>query len=328
MRSLMQRVADRSSRPDVKVMALFIREKLAGANRAASWQQGAKISADLNILSPDKAATTRELSKCECTMTRGMRCQCSVFKCVQQISGSANGQEAKKDKTRVRRKEVGEVVAGTSKPGRRKFGSLLLDPQHVADKVAEMGGLEVIEGQQGRKGGGWKTVASALGVDVEVFRDCGFQVLHVAVSQCMLQCLSVNVCRSTCCSFTVRVAVRRSQYVLQCVLQSRSACCSASESVCVVVRFFRDSSFQVLHGAVSQCVLQCLSINVCCSTCCRVAVRVAVCRSLLHFSLSRLLLSGTAFCIWSVISSISNCNRCSSSVCLFCHVLLKRDQGD
>ena len=257
MRSLMQRVADRSSRPDVKVMALFIREKLAGANREASWQQGAKISADLNILSPDKAATTRQLSKCKCTMTRGMRCRCSVFKSVHQISGSANGQETKKDKTRVGRKEVGEVVAGTSKPGRRKFGSLLLDPQQVADKVAEMGGLEVIEGQQGRKGGGWKTVASALGVDVEVFRDCGFQVLHVAVSQCVLQCLSVNVCCSTCC------------------LQSCSACCSASESVCVAVCVFRDCGFQVLHVAVSQCVLQCLSVNVCCSTCCRVAVRVA-----------------------------------------------------
>jgi len=184
-----------------------------------------------------------------------------VFKSVHQISGSANGQETKKDKTRVGRKEVGEVVAGTSKPGRRKFGSLLLDPQQVADKVAEMGGLEVIEGQQGRRGGGWKTVASALGVDVEVFRDCGFQVLHVAVSQCVLQCLSVNVCCSTCC------------------LQSCSACCSASESVCVAVCVFRDCGFQVLHVAVSQCVLQCLSVNVCCSTFCRVAVHVAVRRS-------------------------------------------------
>jgi len=37
---------------------------------------------------------------------------------------------------------------------------------------------------------------------------------------------------------------------------------------------------------------------------------------------------GTACCIWSVISSISNLNRSSSSLGLFCHVLLKRDQWD
>jgi len=37
---------------------------------------------------------------------------------------------------------------------------------------------------------------------------------------------------------------------------------------------------------------------------------------------------GTADCIWSVISSFSNLNRRSSSLCLFYHVPLKRDQGD
>jgi len=35
-----------------------------------------------------------------------------------------------------------------------------------------------------------------------------------------------------------------------------------------------------------------------------------------------------AYCIWSVISSSSNLNRCSSSLGLFCQVLWKRDQGD
>jgi len=38
--------------------------------------------------------------------------------------------------------------------------------------------------------------------------------------------------------------------------------------------------------------------------------------------------SGTAYCIWRVISSISNLNPCSSSLGFFCHVPLKRDQGD
>jgi len=37
---------------------------------------------------------------------------------------------------------------------------------------------------------------------------------------------------------------------------------------------------------------------------------------------------GTASCIWSVISSISELNRCSSSLGLFCHVPLERVQGD
>jgi len=36
----------------------------------------------------------------------------------------------------------------------------------------------------------------------------------------------------------------------------------------------------------------------------------------------------TAYCISSVISSFSNLNRRSSSLGLFCHVPLKRDQGD
>jgi len=35
-----------------------------------------------------------------------------------------------------------------------------------------------------------------------------------------------------------------------------------------------------------------------------------------------------AYCVWSVISSISNLNRKSISQCLFCHVLLKIDQWD
>ena len=39
-------------------------------------------------------------------------------------------------------------------------------------------------------------------------------------------------------------------------------------------------------------------------------------------------LKSTAYCMWSVISSFSNLNRRSSSLGLFCHVPLKRDQGD
>jgi len=34
----------------------------------------------------------------------------------------------------------------------------------------------------------------------------------------------------------------------------------------------------------------------------------------------------TAYCMWSVISSIPNLNPCSSSLGLFCHAPLKRDQ--
>jgi len=36
----------------------------------------------------------------------------------------------------------------------------------------------------------------------------------------------------------------------------------------------------------------------------------------------------TAYCVWSVVSSVSNLNRWSSSLGLFHHVPLKRDQGD
>ena len=125
-----------------------------------------------------------------------------------------------------------------------------------------------------------------------------------------------------CCSVTVRVAVPQRQCVLQYVLL-----------------------------AELQCVLQCVGVSMCCSVClsrlrfsgiacCSVTVRVAVPQRqcVLQYVLqsrsacctfpSRLLPPGTAFCIWSVISSISNRNRCSSSVGLVCHVSLKRDQGD
>ena len=67
--------------------------------------------------------------------------------------------------------------AGAGKPGRRKYGKIFVEPHQVAAQVAEMGGFGVVDGKQGRKGGGWKKVAAALGIDVEVFRDCGFQVL-------------------------------------------------------------------------------------------------------------------------------------------------------
>jgi len=40
------------------------------------------------------------------------------------------------------------------------------------------------------------------------------------------------------------------------------------------------------------------------------------------------ILLATACCIWSVISSISNLNQWSSSLGVFCHVPLKRDQRD
>jgi len=36
----------------------------------------------------------------------------------------------------------------------------------------------------------------------------------------------------------------------------------------------------------------------------------------------------TGYCIWSVVSPISQLNQCSSSLPLFCHILLKRDQFD
>jgi hypothetical protein len=161
MRRVMQRVANRSRRPDIKVMALFIREKLAGSGRGMLWQQGAKISPDLDVLPPEDAAATRMLSQCKCPMTRGMHCRCGAARRDVHMGGSGRKRP---------------ISAPKGKPGRRKYGSLNLDPQHVAAKVEEMGGLAVIEGQQGRKGGGWKTVAAALGVDVEVFRDCGFQM--------------------------------------------------------------------------------------------------------------------------------------------------------
>jgi len=45
-------------------------------------------------------------------------------------------------------------------------------------------------------------------------------------------------------------------------------------------------------------------------------------------SIASLASSSIAYCIWSVISSFSNLNWWSSSLGLFYHVPLKRDQGD
>ena len=47
----------------------------------------------------------------------------------------------------------------------------------------------------------------------------------------------------------------------------------------------------------------------------------------LRFSRGYLGFCGTAYCIWSDISLISNLSQWSSSLGLFCHVPLKRDQG-
>ena len=161
MQRLMKRVAERSHKPDIKVMALFIREKLAGSERNLHRFQGTKISADLNVLRPEDAAATRKLSHCRCPMTRGMQCRCGAAE-PKAGAGAFRGSL--------------QNCAKSGKLGRRKYGSLVLDPEQVAAKVEEMGGVSKIDGQQGRKGGGWKTVAAALGVDVDVFRDCGFQM--------------------------------------------------------------------------------------------------------------------------------------------------------
>jgi hypothetical protein len=124
----MKRVAERSSKPDVKVMALFIREKLGPGEGSKHWQQGAKISPDLNVLPPQQAAVTRLLSDCTCAMTRGMRCTCGASERARAV-------------TAVPRTKGDGMLVGGGKPARRKYGAVVLEPAQVKAKVQEMGGL-------------------------------------------------------------------------------------------------------------------------------------------------------------------------------------------
>ena len=184
MRRVMQRVADRASKADVKVMALLIREKLSASHGAHHWRAGQKISTELEVLPAELAAATHELRQCRCAMRRGMNCKCSLA-----VSAAAAKPEGPSAQARANASSVGSrATSGGSEQGgsgssfgsrrraRRKYGSVVLSPMQVAAKVKEMGGVDAVEGQQGRKGGGWKTVGAALGVDVINFRDCGFHV--------------------------------------------------------------------------------------------------------------------------------------------------------
>ena len=69
MRRVMQRVADRASKADVKVMALLIREKLSASHGAHHWRAGQKISTELEVLPAELAAATHELRQCRCAGT-------------------------------------------------------------------------------------------------------------------------------------------------------------------------------------------------------------------------------------------------------------------
>jgi len=59
--------------------------------------------------------------------------------------------------------------------------------------------------------------------------------------------------------------------------------------------------------------------------CCRKHAMCCMFDTVVHVYITCIM---TAYCIWSVISSFPNLNRWSSSLGLFYHVRLKRDQGD
>lgn len=173
-------------------MALLIREKLSGSHAARHWRAGEKISTELKMLPPPLAAATRGLRNCRCPMNRGMKCLSGCPSLADTAStatsegSSAQAQaSAPKDASAAPGAGAEQGGGGQRRRARRKYGEILLSPVQVAEKVKEMGGLEAVEGQQGRKGGGWKTVGAALGIDVIHFRDCGF---HVSASAVHLPC--------------------------------------------------------------------------------------------------------------------------------------------
>jgi len=174
------------------VMALLIREKLSGSHAARHWRAGEKISTELQVLPPPLAAATRGLRECRCPMNRNMKClpgcpslPASASAPTSEGSSSQAQASAAKDGSGAPGAEGEQGGGGARRRARRKYGEILLSPVQVAEKVKEMGGVEAVEGQQGRKGSGWKTVGAALGIDVIHFRDCGF---HVSVLPVHLPC--------------------------------------------------------------------------------------------------------------------------------------------
>ena len=166
----------------------MIREKLSGSHASRHWRAGEKISTELKVLPPSLAAATRGLRECRCPMNRNMKCLPGCPSLAASASAATPEASSLQDQASWAKDDSGAPGAGGEQGGggarrraRRKYGEILLSPVQVAQKVKEMGGVEAVEGQQGRKGGGWKTVGAALGIDVIHFRDCGFHVSALPV---------------------------------------------------------------------------------------------------------------------------------------------------
>ena len=146
----MERVAARSQAPDVKVMALLIREKLSGGASMGQWQAGAKVSADLQFVQPHEAARLRRLRTCKCTMARGMRCTCGASEpavAVEQMRSSR--QSGQQEEVRGvagsgEEQSGGQMYGGLEggqggpggKRGRRRYGNVTVTPEAVAEMAA------------------------------------------------------------------------------------------------------------------------------------------------------------------------------------------------
>jgi hypothetical protein len=78
IRHVVSKVATRTRSPDMRLMALYIREKLGGSGEDSGGLRvpPRAVSMDLPLLEPRDKASSDRLKKCTCKMSTSMQCTC------------------------------------------------------------------------------------------------------------------------------------------------------------------------------------------------------------------------------------------------------------
>lgn len=161
VRRIMSRVARKSKDSEVRLMAMYIGEKLGGGRGGGPGP----VPMDLEVLPEGEREENKRLKRCTCPMTTSMMCACG--------GGGGGGGGGGEVRARVTVNKWRQATV------RRQFGNVTVEMGDVERAVEEMGGVACVESKQGAKGQGWKAVAGRLGIDIDKNRDCGYQVRKI-----------------------------------------------------------------------------------------------------------------------------------------------------
>jgi hypothetical protein len=90
IRHVVSKVASRTRSPDMRLMALYIREKLGGIGQDSGGLRvpPRAVSMDLPLLEPRDKASSDRLKKCTCKMSTSMQCTCGKITKTRQLRES------------------------------------------------------------------------------------------------------------------------------------------------------------------------------------------------------------------------------------------------